>query len=58
MMKFMNFTSTDFILQNIDDDVIYNQKNIQNQLKTHIFFLKYLGNVIWLIVIINIETSL
>lgn len=33
-----------FILQNIDDDVIYNQKNIQNQLKTHIFFLKYLGN--------------
>ncbi|MDO5831157.1 MAG: CDP-glycerol glycerophosphotransferase family protein [Methanobrevibacter smithii] len=33
-----------FILQNIGDDVIYNQKNIQNQLKTHIFFLKYLGN--------------
>lgn len=32
-----------FILQNIEDDVIYNQRNIQNQLKTHIFFLKYLG---------------
>ncbi len=33
-----------FILQNIDNDVIYAQRNIQNQLKTHIFFLKYLGN--------------
>ena len=32
-----------FILQNIDDDLIYNQRNIQNQLKTHVFFLKYLG---------------
>ena len=32
------------ILQSIDDDVIYTQRNIQNQLKAHIFFLKYLGN--------------
>lgn len=32
------------ILQSIDDNVIYTQRNIQNQLKTHIFFLKYLGN--------------
>ena len=36
------FKNLIIILQNIDDTVIINQKNISNQLKAHILFLKYL----------------
>ena len=36
------FKNLIIILQNIDDTVIINQKDISNQLKAHILFLKYL----------------